>query len=121
MKLKALEGEFTVCQVEDFSQVDWQSPCFTARTDREWSLLCRTDKTPSNTTAREDGWRGMRVEGTLEFSLVGILSGLSGALARAGVSLFAVSTYDTDYLFVKKEQWPAAISALTAEGYTVES
>ena len=48
-------------------------------------------------------------------------TGLSGALARAGVSLFAVSTYDTDYLFVKKEQWPAAISALTAEGYTVES
>ena len=120
MKLQALEGDFTVCQVEDFSRVDWQSLCFTARTDREWSLLCRTDKAPSNTTAREDGWRALRVAGTLDFSLTGILSKLATVLADAGVGIFAVSTYDTDYILVKAENLDRATAALNKAGYALQ-
>lgn len=68
----------------------------------------------------EKSWRMLRVKGTLDFSLVGILASLSAALAQAGVSIFALSTYDTDYILVKSAQLVAAIDALSAAGFALE-
>jgi hypothetical protein len=67
--------------------------------------------------AREDGWRAMRVVGTLDFSLTGILSGIATALADAKIGIFAVSTYDTDYILVKQENLDRAVEALKEAGY----
>ena len=113
--LEPLRGAFTVCKP---GAADWQDKPFhfLARTDGEVSLVCPTPDAPNACDAREDGWRALRVAGPLEFSLVGILSRLSNALAAAGVSVFAVSTYDTDYLFVKAEAYEKALEALRGAG-----
>ena len=73
--------------------------------------MCKTEDTPQNTIERNDGWRGFRIQGVLDFSLIGILSKLSG--------IFAVSTYNTDYILVKEENFERALSVLASEGYTV--
>ena len=87
------------------------------QTDSELSLVCETDKAPANTIAREEGWRAMCIVGQLDFSLTGILSGIATILADAQVGIFAVSTYDTDYILVKQENLDRAIEALKEAGY----
>lgn len=68
----------------------------------------------------ETGWRALEVAGPLDFSLVGVMASLSAPLAEAGISLFAVSTYDTDYVLVREDGLEAAKLALAAAGHTVE-
>ena len=92
---------------------------FIGRTDEELSLVCRTESTPANTIAREDGWRGFRIEGTLDFSLVGILAKLSSVLAENRIGIFAVSTFNTDYILVKQENFDKAMRVLAASGYNI--
>jgi hypothetical protein len=92
---------------------------FIGKTDEEVSLVCKTEDTPINTIEREDGWRGFRIQGVLDFSLIGILSKLSGILAEHKIGIFAVSTYNTDYILVKEENFERALNVLAAEGYTV--
>lgn len=118
MKLKELEGNFTVCKAASVEQLDLNKAFyFVGKTDEELSLVCKTEDVPKGTTDREDGWRGFRIEGVLDFSLVGILSKLSGILAENGIGIFAVSTFNTDYIFVKEEDFAKAQEALTAAGY----
>lgn len=118
MTVEVLRADFSVCKVTDFLRVDFNAPyCFLAKTDAESSLVCETDRVPSNTAAREDGWRAMRIAGTLDFSLVGILAKIAALLADAGVSIFAVSTYDTDYILVK--DLSRAVHSLDNAGYTI--
>lgn len=93
---------------------------FLAKTDEELSLVCKTEDTPSQTTAREDGWRAFRIEGTLDFSLIGILSKLSTILAENKIGIFAVSTYNTDYILVKEENFAKAMTVLQENGYAVK-
>ena len=120
MQLRTLDDALSVCKVASADDLDLQKPFFfIAKTGDELSLVCRTQDVPHNTAAREDGWRGFRVEGTLDFSLIGILSSISGILARGGISIFAVSTYDTDYILVKQTQFERAMQLLAAEGYTI--
>ena len=120
LKIEALPYPFTVCQTEDFSQVCWDSEfCFTGRTDCEYSLVCRTDNVPSNTVTREDGWKAFRIEGVLDFSLVGILSELSSLLARNQIGIFAVSTYRTDYILTKERDFSRALEVLSNAGYQI--
>ncbi|MBQ1552188.1 MAG: ACT domain-containing protein, partial [Clostridia bacterium] len=71
--------------------------------------------------AREDGWRAFRVAGVLDFSLTGVLSGITGVLAGAGVGVFAVSTYDTDYILVKRVDAGKAADALARAGYEIRA
>lgn len=120
MILEVLDDELTVCKVENFSQVDIDdSPCFIASLEDERSLVCRTSSVPGNTTDREDGWRAMRVSGTLDFGLVGIISKISSVLADAGVPVFIVSTFDTDYILVRSGVLDRAASALESAGYVL--
>ncbi len=118
MRLEWIDGLFSICRMSDASGVRFSDEfCFFARTDGECSVVCRPQSVPGNRTAVEHGWRAFRVQGALDLSLVGILSGISGALAEAGVGLFAVSTYDTDYVLVKAENAARAEEALRARGY----
>ena len=118
MKLEILPQAFSVCKVSDYGGVDFGAPfVFTGATDGEKSLVCPTVLVPANTIARSDGWRAFRVAGTLDFSLVGILAALSKTLADAGIGLFAISTFDTDYLLVKAGDFDRALTALASAGY----
>ena len=120
MEFKKLNRDFTVCKVEDYSLVDLDAEyCFTGKTDAENSLVCVTSDVPPNATQREDGWKGLRIQGTLDFALVGILAKIAAVLAERGVPIFAVSTYDTDYVFVKAENYPRALEALAQAGYVI--
>ena len=120
MELKRIAHQLTVCKVADVSAIDMTADFyFIGRTDEEISLVCRTEDTPADATERDDGWRGFRVQGILDFSLIGILSKLSGILAANGIGIFAVSTYNTDYILVKEDNFGRALEALASEGYTV--
>jgi hypothetical protein len=90
------------------------------RTAEELSLVL-PDSVRIESDRSEPGWASFKVEGPLEFELVGILAGISTALAKANVSIFALSTFDTDYILVKREQVEAAKEALTSAGYQIKS
>lgn len=120
MVLEVLKETFSVCKVKDYSCVDLNAKyCFTGKTDRERSLVCPSGDVPPNVLCRDDGWRCFRVKGTLEFSLTGILSGIASVLAEAKVPLFAVSTFDTDYVLVKETDLGSALNVLTHAGYEI--
>lgn len=122
MILEMLSADLTVCQLKSAAVIDLQKDFyFIGRTDEELSLVCRTADTPSETIVREDGWKGFRIQGQLDFSLIGILSQISGVLADAKIGIFAVSTYNTDYILVKAENFARAADALSAAGFTVQS
>ena len=116
--LKVLPYDLTVCKTESVSDIDFSSDFFFAgKTDEEISLVCKTEDAPEKTTEREDGWRCFRIEGQLDFSLTGILSRISAVLADAGIGIFAVSTYNTDYVLVKARDLDRSVSSLKEAGY----
>ncbi len=92
---------------------------FIGKTDEEYSLVCITEDTPINTTERDDGWKGCRIQGVLDFSLIGILSKLSSILADNKIGIFAVSTFNTDYILVKEENFDKALNVLASAGYDI--
>ena len=120
MELLKMPYELTVCKLANMNELDLNKEFFfLGKTDEEISLVCKTEDTPHNTTERDDGWKGFRIQGVLDFSLIGILSKISGVLADNKIGIFAVSTYNTDYILVKKENFHRALDALALEGYTV--
>ena len=120
MELKKIGHKLTVCKVTDITNIDLTADFyFIGKTDEELSLVCKTEDTPIKALERDDGWRGFRIQGILDFSLIGVLSKLSGILAEHKIGIFAVSTYNTDYILVKEENFERALCALNAEGYSV--
>jgi hypothetical protein len=89
------------------------------RTADELSLVCRQDAVPPGVRC-EPGWRGVRVAGTIPFTAIGVLAGLTAPLADAGISVFALSTFDTDYLLVKEQDLGAAVEVWRRQGHTVQ-
>lgn len=120
--IEPLKPVFTVCHVEDYSQIDIDQPyVFIGRTDLERSLVCPEELVPSNAFEKEEGWCCFRIKGQLDFSLVGILAEISSSLAYEGISVFTVSTFDTDYIFVKQELYADALNVFILSGFTVSS
>ncbi len=120
MELEILPYALTVCKLGTLDRTVLSKEfLFIGKTDEELSLVCRTEDVPSETLEREDGWRGLRVKGILDFSMVGVLSELTSILAEAGVGIFAVSTYNTDYILFKEKDYKRAISALGGSGHTI--
>jgi hypothetical protein len=118
MELKRIPYNLTVCKVTAVSGINMDTDFFfIGKTDEELSLVCKTEDTPRNTTERDDGWRGFRVKGQLDFSLIGILARISTILAENGISIFAISTFNTDYILVKEEKFEQALSVLKDSGY----
>ena len=124
LTLTLLSDTFAVCRLGAGAVVpDWawtgEVACVT-RTRDELSIVCRADLVPEN-VRREAGWRCLKVKGPLDFSLTGVFARIAQPLADAGISLFAVMTYDTDYVMVKEERLRAAAGALMAAGHTVQA
>ena len=120
MELKKLDQDFSVCKVKDYSLVDLGAEyCFIGKTDEEDSLVCATSDVPSNVVERDDEWKGFRIQGVLDFSLIGILTGIAEILAENGISIFAISTYNTDYVLMKKESYQKALDILGRTGYEI--
>lgn len=120
MEIKRLEHDFSVCKVSDYSQVDLEEEfCFVGKTDEERSVVCITDHAPGNTTERDDGWKAYRIQGVLDFSMVGVLARISALMADNGIGIFVVSTYNTDYILTKKENHEKALAVLAQAGYKI--
>lgn len=120
LKLKVIPQSFSVCQVRDYSLVNWNSQfCFTGKTDEENALVCLSSDVPSNVTQRDDGWRAFRIQGVLDFSLIGILSKIASVLAENHISIFALSTYNTDYVLIKEADFDRGLDVLKAAGYEI--
>ena len=120
MDLKRIDYKLTVCKVKDEKDLDLSKDFyFIGKTNEEISLVCKTENTPQNTIDRDDGWKGFRIQGVLDFSLIGILSKISTILANNKIGIFAVSTYNTDYILVKEENYDKALNVLALAGYNI--
>lgn len=119
-EIKVIDGSFSVCKVTDFSEVDPSKKFnFISATDEENSPICLTENVPDNFTERIDGWRALKIQGVLDFSLIGILSKILGLLAEAKIGIAAVSTYNTDYIFVKETDLGKAVETLAEANYRI--
>ena len=119
--LEPLEIPFSVCKVTDYNGIDIDQPfVFSGRTDQEKSLVCPTAIVPDNTLARDDGWRAFRICGELDFSLIGILAKISKILAENAIGIFTISTYNTDYILTREENFDKAIEVLAVAGYEIK-
>ena len=120
MEIKKLDYDFSVCKVSDYSLANPEAKfIFTGKTDEENSLVCMTKDVPPNTIQRDDGWKAFRIQGVLDFSLIGILAEIAKLLAEHGISIFALSTYNRDYILVKKEHYQKALGLLENSGYEI--
>lgn len=123
LTLLGIGGRFAVCKLPPGSAVPaWATAgdvFSVTRTAEELSVVCRQEMVPAGTQA-EVGWRCLRVAGTIPFTLIGVLASLTGPVADAGVGIFVISTFDTDYLFVKEAEFQAAVAALRGAGHFVE-
>ncbi len=122
MKLELLSGNYAICQVkkeEPYSEwISKDAFSSVTETDQEKSIVCLDDSIPDHIT-KEQGWRLMRVMGVLDFSLIGILSSILEPLAEYKISVFAISTYNTDYIMVKEETLNKAAEALKKKGHHI--
>ena len=120
--LEVLPGTFAICHLSATDPVpDWATDEFVSitRTPNELSIVCPQANVPAETQS-EPGWRCLRVAGQLDFSMVGVIASLNGTLASAGIGVFVVSTFDTDYLLVKETELDAAVESLIEVGNTVQ-
>ena len=123
MKISVLNGRFAVCRMAPDSALPdwWQSGtfCSATRTAHELSVVCEEASVPAGVLT-ESGWAALALQGPIPFEMTGVLARLAGVLAAAGLSVFAIATYDTDYVLVKAAGLESAIQALRQSGYTVE-
>lgn len=121
MELKIINQDFSICKVEDLSQIDYSDKfCFISKTDEELSLVCSTNSVPENAIECDNGWKAFRIQGILDFSLIGILSKISTLLAENKIGIFAVSTYNTDYILTKEKNFDKSIRILERNGYVIK-
>jgi hypothetical protein len=119
--LRALDVELAVCRLGPGTPVvDPAGGALWAltRTAEETSVVCAVDHAPTGATV-EDGWMAFAVAGPLDFGLTGVLAAIASPLADAGVPIFAISTYDTDYVLVKRSDEASAREALTGAGHRI--
>ncbi len=122
LRLTLLEPTFAVCRLAaDAVLPAWAlggSLSSVTRTPRELSVVCEQSRVPSGAQV-EVGWRCLMVEGPLDFGQIGVLASLTAPLAASKVSVFAISTFDTDFLLVKQANLERALSSLGDSGFTV--
>ncbi len=122
LTMKLFEETFCVVRLENDSEIPtWinkEAFYSITRTDNELSIVCLQDLVPMNVKMERD-WRILKIEGVLDFSLIGILAAISTLLANSKISIFAISTYDTDYILVKNDKIEAAMGILTANNYEI--
>ena len=121
LEIKVIDQDFSICKPENLSQIKWEEDYFfIGKTDEELSLVCSTESVSDNTLSRDDGWKAFRIQGVLDFSLIGILSRITTLLADNKIGVFAISTYNTDYILTKKENFEDALQVLSDNGYIIK-
>ena len=121
MELQRLEYDFTVCQINTFEHVDFTREfVFLSKTDDEISLVCESAYAPSNATASEAGWKALKISGILDFGMIGVIAKIATLLAEVDISIFVISTYNTDYILVKSENFKKSVHVLECNGYVIE-
>jgi hypothetical protein len=122
LSLQAFDGSFAVCRLAHDSTIPaWatsNSFFSITRTRDELSIVCAESQVPSDIRCERD-WRCLRVVGSIEFTEIGVLASLVSPLAAAGISVFAISTFDTDYLFVKTADWQSTVMRLNEVGHKI--
>lgn len=122
LTLSILVDRFALCRLDPRAPISgWMADgefFSVTRTADELSIVCLEKNVPSGVTS-EPGWRAFKFEGPLDFALTGIVASVAEPLADAGVAIFPIATYDTDYVLVKEQQLEAAIQALNAYGHAV--
>ena len=119
--LEVLPGSMAICRLDADADVpDWVTGEVVSitRTPDELSIVCSEDNVPHDVKS-ETGWRCLQVAGPLDFSLVGVIASLTGTLAAASISVFVISTFDTDYVLVKESDLKAAIGSLSKAGHAI--
>lgn len=121
LEIKVIDQDFSICKPENLSQIKWEEDYFfIGKTDEELSLVCSTESVSDNTLSRDDGWKAFRIQGVLDFSLIGILSRITTLLADNKIGVFAISTYNTDYILTKKENFEDALRVFSDNGYIIK-
>lgn len=123
LRLSVLPATVAVCRLAaDAAIPSWIRGAFTSvtRTSDELSIVCDDDAVPEDVQA-ERNWRALKLEGPIPFEMTGVASALLAPLAAARISIFLISTYDTDYLLLKAESFERAVEVLRAAGYIVEA
>jgi len=117
LKMSLLPGEFAVCRLAPEGSIDWAKGEFFSitKTRDELSVVCLQSLVPAD-VKHESNWSILKIEGPLDFSLIGILSKISSVLAEKEISIFAISTFDTDYILVKSDKLTEAKDALKEVG-----
>jgi len=122
LTLETLSTVFAVCRLDAAAPIPswaYTGDFFSvSKTSDELSIVCPQSNVPHDVKA-EKNWRCLKVKGQLDFALTGILASLATPLAEAKISIFAISTFDTDYLMIKQQDFDRAISALTQAGHSV--
>jgi hypothetical protein len=123
LTLIVVDGNFAVCRLEPGAPIPpWATAgdlfSITGTAD-ELSVVCRQDAVPDGINC-ERGWRCLRVAGSIPFSVVGVLASLTAPLAEAGISVFAISTFDTDYLLVRAQDLERVVDILRRRGHTIQ-
>lgn len=122
LTLKLLKDKYSVCRLNKNDEIPkwiFQEEFFSiTKTDEELSVVCLQDKIKENIKCEKD-WRILKIEGPLDFSLIGILSKISTLMANNDISIFAISTYDTDYILIKEESINKAIEVLENNNYNI--
>ena len=122
LKIETFPYYFAIAKIRNPASINWKSPfVFVGKTDDELSLVELESEVPSDAYPVDRGYRMMRVAGTLDMSLTGILARISKVLADEEIPIFAVSTYNTDYILVKSHTFRNAIQALSRAGYLVSN
>ena len=124
LTLSILEGRFAICRLKagaEAPHLSLDENLFSiTRTADELSIVCREGRAPEGELC-EKGWQCLKVEGPLDFSMTGVMASLAVPLAEAGITIFSVSTFDTDYLLVKERDIERAVLALSAAGHSFQS
>ncbi|MDP4178855.1 MAG: ACT domain-containing protein [Bacillota bacterium] len=122
LTMKLLKEKYGVCRLDKTELIpQWAETgdfFSITRTSDELSIVCSEDNIPSGIKCEKD-WRVLKIEGTLDFSLIGIIASISTILAQKEISIFAVSTYDTDYILLENKDIDNAINSLSNEGYEI--
>jgi hypothetical protein len=126
LTMRVLPAELAVCQLEaDGPLPAWvfhaEARFFSVmRTPEETSVVCPVDDVPPSVVTADKGWRALKVDGPLPLTMTGVTAKLTTPLASAGIPVFALSTYDTDYLLIKSEHLERAVSLLRTRFTVVE-
>ena len=121
MELEKIEHVFSICLLESAEQIDLTREfVFLQKTPDELSLVCESSYAPSDAIKVDAGWNALRVSGQLDFNQTGVIARIASILAGVGISIFVISTYNTDYVLIKAESYEKGINELACNDYVVK-